>query len=222
MKAVAEGGEKKVCERIAGKGAEGSMWAMSRVSGCCHAMAFQWELWKVLGGWCRHRSLRGSLELFGNTRTARVDDWRNVPSGKSPKTMTGMGGVVTFAGFRVPKRLRTSSPWIVHLDWFVLLKKSVRKTTAVTGVWEGDLLEEVALPVHRCVTKGSLAGREQVNWLVPGILPRVLHRSSPEVGGFGSEIMSSAVRLCVSGSYLRGAPPAFACLHNYGHTALSV
>lgn len=29
MKAVAEGGKKKVCERIAGKGAEGSMRAMS-------------------------------------------------------------------------------------------------------------------------------------------------------------------------------------------------
>lgn len=96
-----------------------------------------------------------------------------------------MGGVVTFAGFRVPKRLRTI-PWIVHLDVFVLLKKSVWQTRAVSGVWEEDLLEGVARPVDGCVPKGSWAG-ELVSATA---LYWVLHSSSPQGVRVGSEILS--------------------------------
>lgn len=65
-------------------------------------------------GWwgSTHRSLLGSLEQNGDTKTSRLDEWKNFPFRKSLKTMTRTGGVGTFAGFRVSKRLRTIIPWI--------------------------------------------------------------------------------------------------------------
>lgn len=35
---------------------------------------------------------------------------------KSPRTMAGMGGVVTFAGFIASERFRANVPWIILLD----------------------------------------------------------------------------------------------------------
>lgn len=59
----------------------------------------------------RHRSLVRSPEQYGDTMTARVGDWKKLLFRKSPKTIVfgGMGGVVTFAGFKVSENLELTS-----------------------------------------------------------------------------------------------------------------